>query len=683
MMTGRPAFPGPTSAVIAAAILHEAPVPPQRIREDVPATLQHIVLGTLEKDPRDRPQTAAELRIDLRRFKRELESGDTAARELAAQPAPTSAASPGANRHTAALAGGIVALLIAMAGIGSMLWRRSAASSNTNALLQNLQVSQVTLSGNAWRPALSPDGKYVIYVQRDGLNRSLHVRQLGTDRDVEIVAAEPGVNLQAATVTPDGGFVDFLRGQGGAPTLWRVPFLGGSPSRLLDNVNSPIGWSPEGQHFAFVRAGFEGASALVVVDAAATNERTLATRTLPAQYLSFGMRGTPSAQGAVIHPAWSPDGRTIALIGFEPVGGALTRQAVFVDAASGTTRSIPLREGGSADGIEWLDARRLVLSMKAGDDVVSQLWVLSYPDGAWSRLTNDLNNYASFSISADRRSIAASRWDYQVEISVLDGSSTEPAHVVAPNPFVGVDLAWQGDRLLYARLSPADNRPVLWALGRGASAPQELIGNASSPAATANGQTLVFARVENARQGIWRADQDGRNAAQIGNAASGRVGLTPDGKVIYITNEGGLQSAWVMPLEGGGKPTQFAKVFAYYPAVSPDGRSVAFVSVTEDKKQAVISVCAWPDCSSLRSFPAIRSPSALQWAPDGKSVAYAMLSNIWVQPLDGRAPQPVTHFADDDRRIEDFEWSPDGKRLAFSRSRTTWDIVLFRGLTLN
>lgn len=40
-------------------------------------------------------------------------------------------------------------------------------------------------------------------------------------------------------------------------------------------------------------------------------------------------------------------------------------------------------------------------------------------------------------------------------------------------------------------------------------------------------------------------------------------------------------------------------------------------------------------------------------------------------------------FPEDDYRIEDFEWSRDGKQLAFSRSRTTWDIVLFRGLTLD
>jgi Tol biopolymer transport system component len=51
-----------------------------------------------------------------------------------------------------------------------------------------------------------------------------------------------------------------------------------------------------------------------------------------------------------------------------------------------------------------------------------------------------------------------------------------------------------------------------------------------------------------------------------------------------------------------------------------------------------------------------------------------------VQALDGGAPSQLTHFPEDGRPIEDFEWSADGKRLAFSRSRTNWDIVLFRGL---
>ena len=166
-----------------------------------------------------------------------------------------------------------------------------------------------------------------------------------------------------------------------------------------------------------------GASELVVADSDGANERTLATRSLPSNFLSFAGRGTPSGQGTVIRPAWSPDGRTLALIGFAPVAGMRTRQAVFVDVATGKELSVPIRDGGSADGIEWLDAGHLLISHIGPKDAASQLWVLSHPSGAWSRLTNDLGNYASFSLSADRQSVAVARWDHRVGISMLEGAS--------------------------------------------------------------------------------------------------------------------------------------------------------------------------------------------------------------------------------------------------------------------
>jgi Tol biopolymer transport system component len=119
-----------------------------------------------------------------------------------------------------------------------------------------------------------------------------------------------------------------------------------------------------------------------------------------------------------------------------------------------------------------------------------------------------------------------------------------------------------------------------------------------------------------------------------------------------------------------------------HPAWSPDGKSVAFVSMDE-KRQPLISICPISDCSSPRNVPVARRPLALKWTPDGRGLAYSLGSNIWVQKLDGSASHQLTHFPEDDHRIEDFAWSPDGKRLAFSRSRTTWDLVLFRGLKLD
>jgi Tol biopolymer transport system component len=190
---------------------------------------------------------------------------------------------------------------------------------------------------------------------------------------------------------------------------------------------------------------------------------------------------------------------------------------------------------------------------------------------------------------------------------------------------------------------------------------------------------MIFVREENGRRNMWRADADGRNGAVIGPTASTRVTLTADSKnVIYISSESGTQSMWIRPI-AGGPPRQVANVFAYYPAASPDGKSVAFVSVNE-KNQAVISVCSLPECSSRQTFATERGPTALQWTADGRGIAYSTPGNIWVQPRDGGAQYQLTRFAEGDRRIEDFEWSRDGRRLAISRSKTTWDIVLFRSV---
>src|SRR3989441_5305683 len=78
MATGRQAFTGTTSAVIFDAILHRAPTAPVRLNSDVPAELERIINKALEKDRKLRCQTAAELRADLQRLKRDLESGRSA-----------------------------------------------------------------------------------------------------------------------------------------------------------------------------------------------------------------------------------------------------------------------------------------------------------------------------------------------------------------------------------------------------------------------------------------------------------------------------------------------------------------------------------------------------------------------------------------------------------------------------
>ncbi len=89
-------------------------------------------------------------------------------------------------------------------------------------------------------------------------------------------------------------------------------------------------------------------------------------------------------------------------------------------------------------------------------------------------------------------------------------------------------------------------------------------------------------------------------------------------------------------------------------------------------------MCELPDCGSRRTL-AIPSPPR-SWTPDGRALAYidAAQKNVWVQPIDG-VPRQLTHFTDG-RTIVDFAWSSNGARLAISRSTTTSDVVMFKGL---
>ncbi|MFN8005912.1 MAG: serine/threonine-protein kinase [Terriglobia bacterium] len=97
MATGRVAFSGETSAVVFDAILNRPPISPARFNPEIPAELERIIHKSLEKDRETRYQTASDLRADLRRLKRELDSGRVSAIRTGEAPASDTGMTPASS----------------------------------------------------------------------------------------------------------------------------------------------------------------------------------------------------------------------------------------------------------------------------------------------------------------------------------------------------------------------------------------------------------------------------------------------------------------------------------------------------------------------------------------------------------------------------------------------------------
>ena len=176
MATGRLPFAGATSAVVFHAILELDPVSLLQLNATLPSKLQEIIEKLLEKDRDLRYQSAADLRGDLKRLKRDVESGRKSAASSASASVPVAAGSAAsassspavrtssssvvaaAGRHklgagvTVVL--GIVVLLAAGYGVYSLLMGKHTRP------FENFTVTKVTETGDAVYVAISPDGKY-------------------------------------------------------------------------------------------------------------------------------------------------------------------------------------------------------------------------------------------------------------------------------------------------------------------------------------------------------------------------------------------------------------------------------------------------------------------------------------------------------------------------------------------
>ena len=167
MATGLLPFRGTTSAATFNAILNSAPTAPVRINPDLPAELERIINKALEKDREIRYQHASDLRADLKRLKRDTDSGRAATAAAVAETSGKSAKTEQtARKWKWALAGLVLMLLI---GIGVTWFAKRHVQPQPPPELKETRLTNNPSEYGVAFGCISPDGKYLAYSDRRGL----------------------------------------------------------------------------------------------------------------------------------------------------------------------------------------------------------------------------------------------------------------------------------------------------------------------------------------------------------------------------------------------------------------------------------------------------------------------------------------------------------------------------------
>ena len=677
MATGALPFRGESSAMICEAIVNRAPVPVVRLNPDVPPKLEEIINKALEKDRDLRYQGAAEMRADLKRVKRDTSSGHVlvesgSAAVVAADsgklssarlsPSSVQAAPAKKGSGTTIIAAAALVVIIA-AFFGYKLLSR------THALnLENMQITKLTDSGKAALVAISPDGRYVVYVLREGEQQSLWMRHVATKSDVQVLAADV-VDFKGLTFSPDGNFIYFVRSDKSTQNysyLYQMPVLGGNPRQLIKDIDSPVGFSPDGSQLVFMRGLPDNdATELRIASPDGSNERLLARLPIWPIYMWGG--------------AWSPDGKTIAVSGLQ-AGKEIKWVVDVIHVADGSVSTLYTTAEFIGRPVWLPDGDSLLLGLGVPKEHRTQLWQLSFPKGEMRRFTNDLSSYGErLDITRDGKILAALDDTQISNIWMAPGGkaalATQITSGAAPDMFVRPGPA--GKLLVRSRESELD---LINADGSQRTIVMPQARNYGTMASCGD-RYIIFDSYSGTKSELWRTDADGSNPTRLVDEGIGAEDCSPDGKwIVYDVSLSAETKLFRMPVEGGA-----ATEIANAPGgggnarISPDGKFIAYDlqegSPVPQQKYVVIPAEGGP---RVHEFPHISGASPPHWSPDGKGLQFALTrkgaTNVWEQPLAGGQPHQITDFPSG--RIFSFAWSRDGKNLIVAKGNQTRDVVL-------
>jgi serine/threonine protein kinase/Tol biopolymer transport system component len=604
MITGRPAFAGNTSALVFDAILNKVPVSPLRLNAETPAELDRIINKALEKDRRLRYQSASDMAVDLKRLKREIESGRT--ERVSVHPtatAKTPAAVP-AERHSRAKLIAISAAALIVVIVIAYLLRSELPPPRITAFTQLTHDGWQKNSFGQTAPTVLTDGPR-LYVQESVHGRFV-VAQVSASGGDTVTMPLPFPNTALDNLSPDKSelVVGSFTGSEIDQPLYAVPTLGGSPRRLSHLPGEDAVWMSNGD--LLVARGVE----LTVVGHDGSS-RTLVTFTSP-DSSAYWLR-------------WSPDHKVLRFT-----------QARLESSLLGEI---------SADGKTY---RRLLENWHPGDDLSSGNWT---PDGK------------VFVFQTQHNWGRADLWAIREKADFFHKVNPEPVQLTSgPLNFYSPQPSTDGKKI-YAIGEQPRAELVRYDAKTGQFLPYLGGISASHVAISPDGKWVSY--VSYPESDLWRCRIDGSDKLQLTSKPLAVLlsAWSPDGTTIAVSGSepGTPVRLYLVAVEGGAlRELQATKHNAASVSWFRDGKSILF----NDQHYPGASTARFVDLKTLTTTAVPNSDNLIHpiLSPDGAYIAATTLDGDKLLLFDFAA-QKWSELAK--TAIGYFTWSSDSKFVYF------------------
>jgi len=598
------------------------------------------------------------------------------------------AAGPGFGLLTATVA------VLAIAGIAAtVIWiSRPDSSADAKTIEQRsnssppMEIVRVTNSGPVGASSISPDGKFIAYIQNDFDGEGmLFVRQ--TDTNAELKLLPPGARIFGGTAfSPDGRFIYYVVYDPVDPkgALYRIPVLGGAPSRLLNGFGSWFAIAPDGTRACFYRRdenAHEQRLNIAMLDG--SGEETLLVR--------------PEAEGDFSgFPAWSADGKSIAFAANTKREADAAYDVKLFEVKIDTRELRPLTDEvwSEIGKMSWLSDGSGIAFCGTRARSGIQVYLLSYPSGKVRRITNELNTYGNYGmgVTADGTALVADVWESSAQLwnVTANGDARNAIQLTTGVSDGSTGLAaLPDDGIVYSSRTGFDND--LWEVrtengmreGRPITNDDFFEGDVAT---TLDGHYLVFASDRAGGQHLFRSERSGANLRQLtfGDSSEARPDISSDGSwIVYASFKNNEARIFKLPIDGG-EPIQLTDHESVAPSISPDGKFVSCVAPSHSPAQAaVLEVLEFETGRIVKQFDVIPFDFNYRpaiWTPAGDTLVYRKaernVGNLWKQSLAGGEPRPFTNFTSE--LIFGYVFSTDGKSLIVSRGKRTVNVVMVR-----